>query len=104
MDWAVRAISRVIEIVARTVASKMSNQQLIRCPSCGATNRGSVGKFAGFIHIETLSTGVDNLQPKEEIGEETHTLDQFIRVEAGDGVAILDGVEHRISKVAALEN
>lgn len=38
-----------------------------------------------------------NLRAKEEIGEETHTLDQFIRVEAGQGVAILDGVEHRIS-------
>lgn len=28
-----------------------------------------------------------SLRPKEEIGEETHTLDQFIRVEAGRGVA-----------------
>jgi len=37
------------------------------------------------------------LLPKEDIGEEIHTLDQFIRVEAGNGVAILDGVEHRIS-------
>jgi quercetin dioxygenase-like cupin family protein len=33
-----------------------------------------------------------SLRPKEEIGEETHTLDQFIRVEAGRGIAILDGV------------
>lgn len=38
-----------------------------------------------------------SLRPKEEIGEEIHTLDQFIRVEAGHGVAILDGVEHRLS-------
>lgn len=38
-----------------------------------------------------------SLGPKEEIGEETHTLDQFIRIEAGEGVAILDGVEHPIS-------
>ena len=36
-----------------------------------------------------------SLPPKEEIGEETHTLDQFIRVEAGRGVAILDGVRIR---------
>jgi mannose-6-phosphate isomerase-like protein (cupin superfamily) len=43
-----------------------------------------------------------NLQPKEEIGEETHTLDQFIRVEAGRGVAILDGVKHQISDGAAV--
>ena len=38
-----------------------------------------------------------NLRPEEDIGEEVHTLDQFIRVEAGNGVAIIDGVEHRIS-------
>jgi mannose-6-phosphate isomerase-like protein (cupin superfamily) len=43
-----------------------------------------------------------NLRPKEEIGDETHTLDQFIRVEAGDGVAILDGVKHQISDGSAV--
>ena len=43
-----------------------------------------------------------SLRPKEEIGEETHTLDQFIRVEAGDGVAILDGVKHQISDGTAV--
>jgi len=43
-----------------------------------------------------------SLRPKEEIGEETHTLDQFIRVEAGVGVAILDGVKHQISDGAAV--
>ncbi len=31
------------------------------------------------------------LKPKEEIGEEVHTLDQFFRVEEGTGEAILDG-------------
>jgi mannose-6-phosphate isomerase-like protein (cupin superfamily) len=30
----------------------------------------------------------------EDIGAEVHELDQFIRVEAGEGKAILDGVEH----------
>jgi mannose-6-phosphate isomerase-like protein (cupin superfamily) len=43
-----------------------------------------------------------SLRPKEEIGEETHSLDQFIRVEAGHGVARLDGVEHRISDGTAV--
>ena len=43
-----------------------------------------------------------SLRPKEEIGEETHTLDQFIRVEAGDGDAILDGVKHQISDGSAV--
>lgn len=40
---------------------------------------------------------VMSLKPKEEIGEEIHHLDQFLRVEEGEGVAILDGVEHRVS-------
>ncbi len=38
-----------------------------------------------------------SLLPKEDIGEETHHLDQFIRIEAGEGVAILDGVSHALS-------
>lgn len=43
-----------------------------------------------------------SLRPKEDIGEETHTLDQFIRVEAGEGVAILDDVKHKISDGSAV--
>jgi mannose-6-phosphate isomerase-like protein (cupin superfamily) len=39
---------------------------------------------------------VMSLKPKEEIGMEVHHLDQFIRCEAGEGKAILDGVEHVI--------
>ncbi|MFA4872361.1 MAG: cupin domain-containing protein [Patescibacteria group bacterium] len=37
-----------------------------------------------------------SLKPKEEIGEEVHTLDQFIRIEEGEGLAVLDGVEYAI--------
>jgi mannose-6-phosphate isomerase-like protein (cupin superfamily) len=40
---------------------------------------------------------VMSLKPQEDIGEEVHHLDQFIRCEAGQGKAILDGVEHEIS-------
>ena len=36
------------------------------------------------------------LMPTEEIGAEVHTLDQFFRVEAGTGEAILDGVRTAI--------
>jgi mannose-6-phosphate isomerase-like protein (cupin superfamily) len=36
------------------------------------------------------------LQPKEEIGAEVHTLDQFFRVEEGTGEAVLDGVRTAI--------
>lgn len=32
-----------------------------------------------------------SLKPSEEIGEEVHNLDQFIRVEAGEGTVVLDG-------------
>jgi mannose-6-phosphate isomerase-like protein (cupin superfamily) len=38
-----------------------------------------------------------SLLPGEEIGEEVHTLDQFIRVEAGEGKVVLDGVETAVS-------
>lgn len=40
---------------------------------------------------------VMNLKPGEDIGEEVHQLDQFLRCEAGSGKAILDGVEHNLS-------
>ena len=40
---------------------------------------------------------VMSLRPGEDIGEEVHQLDQFIRCEAGEGKAVLDGVEHAIS-------
>jgi len=36
------------------------------------------------------------LKPKEEIGMEVHTLDQFFRVEEGTGEANLDGVRTAI--------
>ncbi|NWF52280.1 MAG: cupin domain-containing protein [Nitrospirae bacterium] len=39
---------------------------------------------------------VMSLKPGEEIGEEVHELDQFIRIEKGKGRAILDSVEHKI--------
>ncbi len=69
----------------------------------------------GFIsNIEKLSLENDNfrnvlytaknsqlvvmsLKPQEEIGEEIHQLDQFIRCESGQGKAILNDVEHEIS-------
>jgi mannose-6-phosphate isomerase-like protein (cupin superfamily) len=36
------------------------------------------------------------LKPKEEIGAEIHTLDQFFRVEEGAGEAVLDGARTAI--------
>lgn len=40
---------------------------------------------------------VMSLKPNEDIGEEVHQLDQFIRCEKGQGKAILDGIENEIS-------
>ena len=39
---------------------------------------------------------VMSLKPGEDIGAEVHKLDQFFRVEVGEGKAVLDGIEHRI--------
>ena len=46
---------------------------------------------------------VMTLQAGEEIGQERHEgHDQFIRVEAGQGVAILDGEKHALADGVAL--
>ena len=37
-----------------------------------------------------------SLLPGEEIGEEVHDVDQFLRVEKGNGKAVLDGTSHEI--------
>ena len=39
---------------------------------------------------------VMSLKPGEDIGAEVHKLDQFFRVEEGEGKAVLDSIEHRI--------
>lgn len=36
------------------------------------------------------------LAPGEDIGEEVHEVDQFFRIESGQGKAVLDGVEHSL--------
>lgn len=43
-----------------------------------------------------------SLKPGEEIGEEVHQLDQFIRFEQGQGQAILDGVPCEVKADDAL--
>lgn len=43
-----------------------------------------------------------SLKPGEEIGEEIHHLDQFLRIEEGEGKAILDGVEHPVGDGSAV--
>ena len=43
-----------------------------------------------------------SLAPGEDIGEEVHELDQFLRVESGNGKAILDDIEHMIGDGSAI--
>ncbi len=54
-----------------------------------------------FRHVLYTSQNIQlvlmSLNTGEDIGEEVHQLDQFIRCEKGEGKAILDGVESTIS-------
>ena len=43
-----------------------------------------------------------SLLPGEDIGDEVHKLDQFIRVEQGIGSAVLDGVAHALQDGSAV--
>jgi len=59
--------------------------------------------FREVLYTDThLQLVVMSLLPSEDIGEEVHQLDQFIRVEKGTGKTILDGVEHDISDGSAI--
>src|SRR3989338_8979124 len=41
---------------------------------------------------------VMSLKPKEDIGMEVHNLDQFIRIEEGEGKAVLNDIERDIKE------
>jgi mannose-6-phosphate isomerase-like protein (cupin superfamily) len=43
-----------------------------------------------------------SLKPGEDIGEEVHNLDQFLRVETGQGQVVLNGVAHNIADGSAI--
>ena len=43
-----------------------------------------------------------SLRPGEEIGEEVHELDQFIRFEAGEGTVVFDGEPRRVKDGVAV--
>lgn len=57
---------------------------------------------------EVLFTGphsqlvVMSLQPNEDIGLEIHDVDQFLRIEEGEGKAILNGEEYMIADGSAI--
>ncbi|MDD5098950.1 MAG: cupin domain-containing protein [Candidatus Colwellbacteria bacterium] len=43
-----------------------------------------------------------SIAPNDDIGEEVHDLDQFLRIESGEGKAVLDGIEYAISDGSAI--
>lgn len=43
-----------------------------------------------------------SIEVGDDIGEEVHHLDQFIRIEQGSGKAILDGTEHDLEDGSAI--
>lgn len=43
-----------------------------------------------------------SLKPEEDIGEETHTLDQFFRFESGNGKVVIDGAQHEVKDGSAV--
>jgi mannose-6-phosphate isomerase-like protein (cupin superfamily) len=43
-----------------------------------------------------------SIAPKEDIGEETHTLDQFLRIERGKGKAVLNDIEYDLEDGTAI--
>ena len=64
--------------------------------------------IANYYFREVLYTDANvqlvvmSLLPGEDIGEEVHMLDQFLRIEKGEGKALLDGVEHEVRDGSAV--
>ena len=61
------------------------------------TNFRKVLYTAAYMQLVLMS-----VPPGEEIGEETHGQDQFMRIEQGAGKAVLDGVSHDIADGSAI--
>jgi uncharacterized membrane protein YccC len=53
-----------------------------------------VDHLRGAVEKDVPDRDPGGLQPGEEIGEEIHELDQFLRIDKGTGTAVLNGVEH----------
>lgn len=72
----------IIDIEKETVANELFRKVLYTAPSS---------------QLVLMS-----IAPLEDIGEEVHELDQFIRIEAGEGKSILNGVEHELHDGSAI--
>jgi mannose-6-phosphate isomerase-like protein (cupin superfamily) len=54
--------------------------------------------FRRVVHTgEHLQLELVSLKPGEDIGEEVHMVDQFFRVDQGEGECIINGTEYDIS-------
>ena len=62
---------------------------------------GSIERFAQYT-AKNCQLVVMSLKPREDIDAEVHQLDQLLRVEEGEGKAVLDGVEHKIKSGFAI--
>jgi mannose-6-phosphate isomerase-like protein (cupin superfamily) len=59
--------------------------------------------FRQVLYTDTnVQLVVMSLNTNEDIGEEVHQLDQFIRIEKGSGKVVLDGVETMIADGSAI--
>lgn len=59
--------------------------------------------FRHVLYTDTNSQLVlMSLLPKEEIGEEVHDVDQFIRIEKGTGTAILNDITYPITDASVI--
>lgn len=65
--------------------------------SLANTNFREVLYTASYMQLVVMS-----IKAGEEIGQEVHGQDQFIRVEAGDGKAVIDGEEYELAAGSAV--
>jgi len=72
----------VVDIEKATLENEFFRKVLFTAPNCQLV-------------VMSLNVG-------EDIGEEVHQLDQFIRMEQGTGVTVLDGIETVIKKNNAI--
>ena len=61
------------------------------------------GNFRKVLYTASyMQLVVMSIPAGEDIGEEIHGQDQFIRVEEGEAVAVLDGTEHTVGADTAI--
>lgn len=61
------------------------------------------GNFRKVLYTASyMQLVVMSIPAGEDIGEETHGQDQFIRVEEGEATAVLDDVEHAVAADSAI--